>query len=203
VDVAQILAFNVALLVAMASPGPALLVLTHTALSAGRVRALWTGCGLACVAALWTLAALLGLEALFTLFPAAYGVMKTAGALYLIYIARATWRSARAPLADAPQVSARGAFRRGAAINLLNPKSVLFSAGVLVVIFPPDLGVGAVAFITLNHLAVEIAVYALLVTALARPGARRAYVGAKTWLDRVCAVVLGGLGLRLLAERAP
>jgi threonine/homoserine/homoserine lactone efflux protein len=88
-------------------------------------------------------------------------------------------------------------------INLLNPKSVLFAAGVLVVIFPPDLSAGQIAFVALNHLGVEIAVYSLLAFALSRPAARAAYLSAKTWLDRVCAVVLGGLGLRLLAERAP
>ena len=198
----QVLAFNAALLVAMASPGPALLLLTQTALSSGRARAILTGCGLACVAALWTLAALLGLELVFAVFPAAYGVMRTAGALYLVYIAWRTWRSARTPLSQAPQVPARHAFRRGALINLLNPKAVLFAAGVLVVVFPPDLGAVQIAFVAANHLVVEVVVYALLATALSRPAARRAYMAAKTGLDRACAVVMAGLGLRLLAERA-
>ena len=59
-----------------------------------------------------------------------------------------------------------------------------------------------IAFVAANHLVVEVVVYALLATALSRPAARRAYMAAKTGLDRACAVVMAGLGLRLLAERA-
>ncbi|WP_425090680.1 LysE family translocator [Tropicimonas sp. S265A] len=202
-ELAQLLAFNAALLVAMASPGPALLVLTQTAISAGRARAIWTGVGLAVMAATWTLMALLGLETIFTLFPATYVGLKTAGALYLIWIAYQTWKAARTPLPEAVRVKPGKAFRRGLMINLANPKSVLFSAGVLVVIFPPNLSAPQIILVTANHLAVEIIVYSLLASALNRPAARRAYLSAKSHLDRLAAVVLGGLGVRLLVERAP
>lgn len=202
-ELSQILAFNLALLVAMASPGPALLVLTQTAISIDRRSAIWTGIGLACMAALWTLAALLGLDLLFELFPAAYLVMKTLGALYLMWIAWTTWRAARTPLDAAPAVAPGRAFRRGFTVNFANPKSVLFAAGVLVMIFPPDLAAPQIAFVAVNHLVVEVTVYALLASALSRPAAQHAYLAAKTHLDRLTAAVLGGLGLRLLLDRAP
>ncbi|MEM1079251.1 MAG: LysE family translocator [Pseudomonadota bacterium] len=202
-ELSQVLAFNAALLVAMASPGPALLVLTQTALSAGRVRAIWTGVGLALVASLWTVSALLGLDAVFTHFPAAYTIAKTVGPLYLIYIAWTTWRSARGSLVEMPRTAPGAAFRRGAMINLLNPKAVLFVAGVLVVMFPPGLSAGQITFVALNHLFVEVTIYSLLAVALSRPGARAGYLAAKTWLDRMCSVVLGGLGVRLLLDRTP
>lgn len=146
--------------------------------------------------------ALLGLETVFDLFPTVFFAVKTLGAFYLIWIAVQTWRAARRPLADTAQIAPAHAFRRGVAINLANPKSVLFSASVLVVIFPPSLGPSAIAFVTLNHFVVEVLVYSLLACALSRPTARRAYLSAKTHLDRIAALVLGGLGLRLLAERA-
>ncbi|WP_424974472.1 LysE family translocator [Dinoroseobacter sp. S124A] len=202
-ELSQFLAFNAALLVAMASPGPALLVLTQTAISVDRRSAIWTGIGLGSMAALWTLAALLGLDLLFALFPASYLVMKTLGALYLIWIAWGTWKTAKAPLGAVPRVTPRRAFRRGVTVNFANPKSVLFASGVLVVIFPPDLGAAQIAFVALNHLMMEIAVYSVLAVALSRPRARRAYQAAKTHLDRLTAAVLGGLGLRLLLDRTP
>ena len=87
-------------------------------------------------------------------------------------------------------------------INATNPNSVLFAAGVLVGLFPPDLSPGQIAFVAGNHLVVEIVVYSGLAHVLSRPAAQRAYLSAKTHLDRVTALVLGGLGVRLLLDRA-
>lgn len=196
----HILAFNLALLAAMASPGPAFLLLVRTALAEGRLAGILTGCGLTIVASGWTLAALLGLSGIFAVVPWLYMVTKIAGALYLIHIAWRTWRDARAPL-TADVRPARHAFRDGMIVNLLNPKAVLFSGAVLVVIFPPSLTVAQKLFVAGNHLVVEIVVYALLATVLSTPAISRRYLAAKAWLDRAAALALGALGLRLLVSR--
>ena len=136
-ELAHLIAFNVALLAAIASPGPSLLYLIKTTLTQGRAAGMATGAGLAVMAALWTLAALLGLEGIFSLFPWAYVLLKTLGAAYLIWIAIQTWRHARTPVEDsATKRSHEGAFLAGILINLANPKSVFFAAAVIIVIFP-------------------------------------------------------------------
>ena len=94
-SVAHLLAFNLALLLAVASPGPAFLVCVRASLQGGR-QGILTGLGLAVMAGLWTLAALLGLDTIFTLFPYAYTVMKISGALLVIFIAVQTWQIGRA-----------------------------------------------------------------------------------------------------------
>ena len=200
-DWPALLAFNAALAAAWLAPGPAMLVAIRASLRGGWREGAATGLGLACVAALWTLAALFGLDAVFTLFPWAYGALKTAGALYLIWLAVQTWRAARAPLGDAPAPAGR-AVRTGALVNLANPKSVLFAGAVLVVIFPPDLSTAARLAVGLNHLLFEVAAYAALSFVVARSGIARPLLAAKAMLDRVVAAVLGALGLRLLMERA-
>jgi threonine/homoserine/homoserine lactone efflux protein len=80
-DLAHAAAFNVALIAAVAAPGPALLVAIRTTLGMGRRAGAAIDLGLATMAALWTLAALLGLEAVFRASPWAYGGMKRSGAL--------------------------------------------------------------------------------------------------------------------------
>ncbi len=197
----HIAAFNLALLAAMASPGPALLLAIRNTLTGGRAAGIATGAGLAVMAASWTLAALLGLDAIFALFPWAYTAVKTAGALYLIWIAWATWRGARAPLGAAPPRAGRRAFASGLLVNILNPKSVLFAAAVLVVIFPPDLTLGQKLLIAGNHLIVEITVYAGFAALLSRAPVRAGYLAAKPVIDRATALILGALGTRLLIER--
>ena len=158
------------------------------------------GCGLGAMAALWTLMALLGLDAVFRLFPWAYTTAKVVGALYLIYIAWKMWRGARKPI-DAMAKPTKHAFRQGVLINLLNPKSVLFAASVLIVIFPGDLSRVENATIVLNHLVVELVFYSALAVGMSTPAVSRQYLRAKVYIDRVASVILGALGLRLLASR--
>ena len=199
-EAGHLIAFNAALLAALASPGPALLLSLRTTLASGRAAGIATGAGLGLVAALWTLAALLGLDALFALFPWAYVVVKTAGALYLIWIAVKTWRAARDPIGTAPNTQ-RNAFLTGALVNLGNPKSVLFAAAVIVVVFPAELTLAEKGLIALNHLGVEIAIYSALAVFLDRAPIRDRYLALKAPLDRASAAVLGALGLRLLTDR--
>lgn len=191
-------AFNLALFFAVAAPGPAFLICTQSSLRGGVRAGVMTGLGLAIVAGLWTLAALLGLDALFTLFPGAYAVMTIGGAALVLLFAAATWIAADRPVSDAPQVSSRRAFLQGAALNLANPKSIIFSAGVLLVIFPPGLSPTEMTLVTANHVLLEILVYSALAWLLNRPAVRARYLAAKPRIMRVMAVVLALLGLRLL-----
>ena len=201
ISATQLVAFNLTLLAAMASPGPAFLLVLRNAVAEGRRAGLLTGLGLALVAAAWTGAALLGLAALFDIVPWLYTAMKTCGAVYLIWLAVKMWRGAARPLAEAGQRPATRAFRAGLIVNLTNPKSVLFAGAVIVVIFPAHLSAGDSALIVLNHLIAEIVFYGVMAFALSTAPARAAYLRARTALDRIAAGVLAALGLRLLFER--
>lgn len=196
----HLVAFNLTLLAAMAAPGPALLYALRQSIAGGFAAGVATGAGLGLVAALWTGAAALGLHTLFALFPFAYLALKLLGAGYLLWIAYQLWRDARVPVSDRADPGHR-AFLGGVLVNLANPKSVLFAASVLVVIFPPNLSLADKALITLNHFVVELAVYTALAALLATPAARAGYLRLKPLFDRIAAVVLGALGLRLLFDR--
>ncbi len=78
---AQLLAFNIALLVAIASPGPALLMAIRTTLNGGRRAGVAVESGLGLIAATWTLMALLGLGVILELFPALNVAARIAGAV--------------------------------------------------------------------------------------------------------------------------
>ena len=196
----HILAFNAVLIVSILSPGAAFLMAVRSAISNGRRAGIATSLGLGVMASLWTLAPLLGMDALFALFPWAFAALKIGGAAYLIYLAVKTWRGANMPLNDAPKAQGR-AFVDGFLVNLSNPKSVLFAAAVLVVIFPPNLTTSEIAFVTLNHLALEILFYTGCAVILTAPTARAQFLRAKPVIDRTAALLLGGLGLKLLLQR--
>ncbi len=151
------------------------------------------------MASAWTLLALLGLDSLFKLFPWFYVVAKILGAFYLIYIAWNTWKGASRPI-DGVAKPALHAFRDGVLVNLLNPKSVLFAAAVLVVIFPPDISLVEKGVIAANHLLVEILFYTVLAVSMNTGAVRKSYLSAKALLDRIAAVVIGALALRILYQ---
>lgn len=92
-------------------------------------------------------------------------------------------------------------FVGGMLINLANPKSVLFSACVVVVIFPQGLSVVEIGVILANNFAIEAGGYLLFAALLATLPARSGYLKLKPVFERVAAAVLGLLGLRLLFSR--
>ena len=201
-ELAHLIAFNLALLAALVSPGPGMLIALRTTLVSGRRAGILTGMGLGMMAACWTGLALLGLDVIFTAFPWAYLAMKTIGAIYLIYLAIAIWRDARTPLETVePQSGLRHPFVRGLLVNAANPKSVLFASAVLVVIFPRDLLLAEKALIVVNQMLVEWSAYTAFALMLSTRSARDGYLRLKPVFDRIAAVVLGCLGLGLLTER--
>lgn len=201
-ELAHVIAFNLTLLAAIASPGPAMLYALRASLVGGFRTGFLTGAGLGTMAAIWTLLALLGLDGLFALFPWAYVAMKTIGALYLMWIAYQMWKDAKTPL-DLSEASTprRRAFWSGVLVNVANPKAILFASAVLLVIFPRDLTFAEKSFVVANHLAVEWLFYAAFAGLLSTRQAQAGYLRLKPILDRIAAAVLGALGLRLLLEK--
>ena len=195
-----LIAFNLVLLAALVSPGAAMLFVIKTTVASGRKAGIMTGLGLSCAAACWTLAAFLGLESLFALFPWAYSALKIGGAFYLLWIAYHTWRDAKMPLLGGTTPHARS-FAAGLLVNFGNPKSMLFAAAVILVVFPQDLTPRDIALVTLNHLTLEVIFYTLFAIALSASKVRQGYTALKPILDRIAATLLGAFGLRLLLEK--
>lgn len=198
--IAHLIAFNIALLAALASPGPAFLVAVRTSLNSGMLAGVALGLGLGLTASIWTLLALLGLESIFFLVPWAYTTAKICGALYLFFIAWVTWKNAASPIQDKHRTQIN-AFRDGIFINLSNPKSVLFAAAILVVIFPPDMTATEIALVVTNHMAVEFIFYTALAYMMNTNAVRQKYLRAKSFLDKGASVILASLGLSLLFQK--
>ncbi|MEM9278261.1 MAG: LysE family transporter [Pseudomonadota bacterium] len=195
-----LIAFNLASIAAWLSPGPAMLVAMHTSLAKGKKAGIMIGIGLGFVASMWVLAALLGLHVVFEWFPWAYIAVKVLGAAYLFYIAWNSWKNATKPLNVTAKAKSRPLLD-GIILNLSNPKSVLFAAAVLVVIFPPDLMIVEKALIVTNLFVLEVTAYTVLAFVMTTKAVSEFYLSLKQWFDRFAAVVLGALGIRLLLQR--
>lgn len=194
---AQLALLLTAQLVALASPGPALISMMQKAIADGRPLALRFGVGLAIGATSWALAALLGLAVLIQSHPRLMVALQAAGAVFLICLAWKIWRGADDPV-DETAPARKGGFFAGMAVNLTNPKPLLFLTAVFLSIFPAPLSAGEGAVVYVLMTAVEIAFYLAVALILTEPTIRARALAAKRWIDRVAALCLGTLGLSLV-----
>jgi threonine/homoserine/homoserine lactone efflux protein len=86
---------------------------------------------------------------------------------------------------------------RGFIINLMNPKSVVFAASVIVMIFPPDISLAAMMVVPVNHLLIEYIVYFAFAFVFSRAAVRRGYLRRRVIFNRAAAIIMAGLALRM------
>ncbi len=195
-DAAALIAFNIAMLGALVSPGPALVAMLRAALTGGRKSALACGLGLAFGGVTWSVLAILGLTALFAIAPWAFMILKLCGAAYLIWFAVTLWRNADRALNTTPPRGAQG-FWLGLLTNLANPKAVVFLAAIFTTVFPTMPTGGQALLVLGNQLLLEVSFFALLTVGLTLPGFQRRYIAFKSQCDRAAAAILGVLALRV------
>lgn len=197
VSLAQLGLFVATLSVAILSPGPGIVAVSHAAFRLGRRNAMPYALGLALGASLWCLVALLGLTVLFEALPLALSAFHVVGGLYLLWVAYKMWTHAADPLPEAGATSGQG-FGAGMALNLTNPKPGLFYASVLLSIFPDLTGIAANALVYSTALLMELFFYISLAAILSAAPIRARYFGAKPWIDRSAALLIAALGLLLI-----
>src|SRR4051794_17380371 len=120
----QYLSFLLVAGVALVVPGPDTMVVLRTAVGGGARAGLWAAAGSTAGLLLWGVATVLGLTALLTASPAAFEVLKLAGAAYLAVLGVQSLRAA--PMAAPGSALHGAAFRRGFLSDLANVKVGLF-----------------------------------------------------------------------------
>lgn len=138
VDPARYSAFLAAMFVMALTPGPANLFAIATGMQRGKGAALLGVAGMNTATLVWFACSALGLGALIIAFPKAFHLLALAGAAYLVWLGA---KSILSGLKDkggtdegegrrAVRMS-RSAFRDGFAVQIANPKILLFFGAVL------------------------------------------------------------------------
>ena len=116
-------------LVVIAMPGPNILVIVSTTLSAGSRRGLQTVAGTSTTMVFQLSIAALGTSGLLTLLNDGLRWVKWIGVAYLLYLALTSFRQLAKPSSAEP--SALGSFQRGFWVSLTNPKTIFFFSAFL------------------------------------------------------------------------
>ena len=193
-----------ALLVGAISPGPSFVFVVRTSVAQSRAEGLAAALGMGVGACLFGALAVLGLKTLMAEGGWLFLGLKIAGGLYLVYLAWRIWQGAGEPVVvqheGARQADAGRAFWLALGTQLSNPKIVAVFGAVFAALLPADPPLWLYLALPPLIFVQETAWYALVALAFSASRPRAAYLGAKLWIDRIAAALIGVLGIRLIYE---
>ena len=133
-DLAGLLVFAAAYLMATASPGPGVAAVVARTLARGPAGSAGFIAGFVLGDLVWFTVAASGLALLAEAFAALFTAVRYAGAAYLLFLAWKLWTAPAVPAADAPPPRPEKGWRlflAGLAITLGNPKVIVFFLALL------------------------------------------------------------------------
>lgn len=206
--------------IAVVSPGPDLVMVLHQALTRSRRAGLLAGAGVVTGIAVWLCAAFLGLSALLRTVPWLLLFLQLAGGLLLVYLGAGSlraWAASRrrmSPRADsgpqhadspaaqeapAGQGSAVGAYRRGLATNLANPKALVFFGAILAPFLTGELQPGQSAGIIAVMLAIALCWFGFLALVATSAPVRPRIQALQAMLDFAAGALFVAIGAGFVA----
>lgn len=196
----------VAWMVGGGSPGPATLAIAGTAMRRGRAAGLAVASGIVTGSAFWGVAAALGMSVLMLTHVWLFELLRYVGALFLIYLAYKSLRSAMQPDSAAhinalEDVKPVRLWARGALIHLTNPKAILGWGAVFAVAVPPTAPAAQIwqtYGVLITASSVVFFGYGVLFSS---EQMIRAYTRARRWFEVTFGVLFGAAGLTLLFTR--
>lgn len=202
----SILAFVVVSVVLALAPGPDnLFVLTTSAVN-GAVAGLFVTLGLCTGLLIHISAVALGVAAMVQASTVAFAAIKTAGAVYLLYLA---WQAFRANPSDPDphkpdRLRSGKLYLRGIVMNVTNPKVAIFFLAFLPQFVKPDIGPVTPQVMVFGALFILSTLVVFGSVAIGAGALRRWFSkSAQTQkiLNRIAGCVFAGLALKLLAAQ--
>lgn len=195
---------------AVVSPGPDFVMAVRNSVLHSRRAGLFTALGFGCGVLIHVTYTVLGIAALIAQSILVFNILKFAGAAYLIWIGLQAIRSKGMhdlDIKDATQppaalLSDTAAFRSGFLTNVLNPKATLFFLAVFSQIIRSDTPQIWQAIYGLTCAVMVTAWFSMVAVVLTQQHIRARFMKAAQWIDRICGVLLIGLGIKVaLASR--
>jgi len=192
--------------VAVVVPGPNTLIVSTVAMKEARARGVAAAFGIATGALIWSVASMTGLALALQHAPILFRALQAIGGLYLIFVAYGLLRSTLGPPPDGGAQTAHattgrhwvGAYRRGLATSLTNPKAAIYFLGIFSAGVSADTPTALRAIIVVACVASSLAWYTILAVLLSTGPAQRNYRRLQRPIDLTAGVIFGGFGLLML-----
>ncbi len=201
------LQFLITAFVVVIAPGTGVIYTLALGLGQGRRAALWAALGCTFGIVPHLAAATLGLAAILHTSALLFNIVKFAGVAYLLYLAWQSLKSGGALAISAERSTDAGLriARRGALINVLNPKLSIFFLALLPPFLSGNPATATSEMITLGAVFMILTFAVFVVYGLFAAKARELILGSERvmlWLNRSFAGIFALLAGRLALERA-
>lgn len=202
----QILPAYLAYIIAVISPGPAIMAIVSTSMMHGRKAGMTISLGIFAGSFTWACAAALGLATLLNTYAIALEILKIFGGLYLLYLAYKAFRAVRSgddmPQASAPKnLSTRALLLRGYGIHVTNPKAIFAWLAIIALGMPQGAPASVAGLIIAICTTTGFIVFMGYAVLFSTPQALRIYRGLRRWIEGAMAAFYCFAGLKLLTSR--
>lgn len=202
----QILPAYVAYLIAVASPGPAIMAIVSTSMTQGRKAGLTLSLGIFGGSMTWACAAALGLATLLQTYAMALEILKILGGLYLLYLAFKAFRAMRSnvelPTAEiAKRASTKALILRGYGIHVTNPKAIFSWLAIITLGMPQGAPASVAGLIIGGCMIMGFTIFMSYAMIFSTPHALKVYKGLRRWIEGAMATFYCFAGLKLLTSR--
>lgn len=195
---------------AVMSPGPNMAMTLKNSLAHSRRAGTYTAVGLALGDAVHVFYCLVGIAVVISQSLLLFGVIKWAGAAYLVYVGVKSLLAKRREPSGAgaeartgdESMSVAAAMRSGFFTSLFNPKVTLFFLALFTQVIQPGTPLFAKGLYGLTVVLTEFGWFALVALFVSFGPVRRRFDSAIHWVERATGVVLIALGIRLALSRS-
>jgi threonine/homoserine/homoserine lactone efflux protein len=204
----QLLIFMLAAFVMVITPGPNMIYCTTRSITQGKKAGLISLLGVACGFLFHIILVSFGLTAVLFAVPYAYTILKTAGVIYLLYLAwEAVKPGSKSMFETRKELKIDGPaklFGMGFLTNVLNPKVAVFYLSFFPQFIKPEYGdiLLQSLFLGFTQLSISFVVNAIMVLAAARVtlwfSANPKWIRVQKWF---MASVLSGLALKMALDK--
>ena len=201
-----ILAYSIYVL-GVASPGPSNLAIMATAMGQGRKPALVLSLGIMLGSLFWGALAAFGLSSVLANYSYVLSVMKVLAALYLLFLA---YKSLRSAISE-KSLSVKGVenphivgnnyakiFFSGLLLHLTNPKAIFVWLSIVTFAMQENAHSQTAFAVVMGCGLIGLSVFLAYAVLFSAPVAQRYYVRLRVWFDSVLALFFGYAALRML-----
>jgi threonine efflux protein len=202
----QIIPAYVAYLIAVVSPGPAIMAIVSTSMTQGRKAGMTISLGIFAGSLTWACAAALGLATLLQTYAMALEILKVLGGFYLLYLAYKAFRSLRsgeelAITQTTKSVTTRSLVLRGYGIHVTNPKAIFAWLAIITLGMPEGAPASVAALIIGGCMIMGFTTFMGYAAIFSTPHALKIYRGLRRWIEGAMAAFYCFAGFKLLTSR--
>ena len=193
------------LLVGASSPGPSVALLLGIAIGQGRAPALVASAGIATGGICINLVTLAGVGLLLSEAAWAMHILRLLGGGYLAWLSYNAFRKAvHPPVVTVTKVAPRALWRHfltGYLVQITNPKSIAFWLAIAAIGATTGGGAGVIVAFVLGAFVISFSCHGAWAVVLSSSPVRRAYQGARRWVEATLGMLFAFFAFRLATER--